>query len=145
MKTVLEPGESFAGYQIESRLGQGGVAVVYLAWDPRLESKVALKVMNEAFAPDEHFRQRFVRESKLAAALGHPNVVPIFAAGEADGVLYLAMQSVEGTDLKELLRPGRLDTRRILSILRQVARALDVAHKRGLTHRDVKPANILIV
>ena len=146
MPLSLKPGAMFAGYKVKSQLGAGGMAVVYLAWDPVLERHVALKIMNEKLAGDTHFQQRFIRESKLAAALTHPNVVPVYAAGEADGLLYLAMQYVEGTDLKALLRTERrLDFERTLSIMGQVGRALDAAHQRGLIHRDVKPANILIV
>ena len=146
MTAVLQPGSTFAGYEIQSRVGQGGMAVVYLAWDPHLERKVALKILNEALSEDESFQQRFIRESKMAASLGHPNVVPVFSAGESDGVLYIAMQYVEGIDLKVLIRQEhRLDPARTLSIVGQVGRALDAAHRLMLTHRDVKPANILIV
>jgi serine/threonine-protein kinase len=122
------------------------MAVVYLAWDPNLERKVALKILTEALSEDESFQQRFQRESRVAAGLGHPNVVPVFSAGESDGVLYIAMQYVEGTDLKVLIqKEGRLDPARAVSICSQVGRALDAAHRKELTHRDVKPANILIV
>ena len=146
MTASLKKGATFAGYQVESKLGEGGMAVVYLAWDPRLERHVALKIMSKTLAADTRFQQRFIRESKLAAALWHPNIVPVFAAGEAKGVLYLAMQYVQGTDLKELLRTeGRQDIERSLSIVGQVGSALDAAHDNGLIHRDVKPANILIV
>src|SRR2546426_3369274 len=100
MTAIFKPGAVFAGYTVESRLGQGGMAVVYLAWDPRLERKIALKIISEGLAEDKRFRQRFIREAKIAASLGHPNVVPVFAAGEADGVLFLAMQYVDGIDLK---------------------------------------------
>jgi serine/threonine protein kinase len=142
----LTPGAKFADYVVGSRLGEGGMAVVYRAWDPNLEREVALKILNRSLASDERFQRRFVRESKMAASLAHPNVVPIFATGRAKGLLYLAMQLVEGTDLQELLRrEEQLDGARTLSIMGQVARALDAAHRRGLIHRDVKPANILIV
>src|SRR5690349_21710139 len=113
MPAVLEPGMTFAGYQIETQLGRGGMAIVYLAWDPNLERKVALKILTETLSDDESFQQRFVRESRMAAGLGHPNVVPVFNAGEADGVLYIAMQYIEGTDLKQLIqKEGRLDPQR---------------------------------
>ena len=142
----LKKGATFAGYQVESKLGEGGMAIVYLAWDPNLERHVALKIMNKTLAADTRFQQRFVRESKLAAALWHPNIVLVFAAGEAKGVLYLAMQYVQGTDLKELLRTeGRQDIVRSLSIVGSGGSALDAAHEKGLVHRDVKPANISIV
>ena len=146
MTAVLQPGSTFAGYEIQSRVGQGGMAVVYLAWDPHLERKVALKILNEALSEDESFQQRFIRESKMAASLGHPNVVPVFSAGESDGVLYIAMQYVDGIDLKVLIKQEqRLDPARTMSIVGQVGKALDAAQRLALTHRDVKPANILIV
>src|SRR5262249_53557136 len=141
----LGPGQEFAGYRIESLLGHGGMAVVYLAQHLQLERKVAIKVLAPAFAEDERFRDRFVRESRMAASLDHPNVIPIYEAGEADGRLFIAMRYVEGTDLKGLIREfGPLDPATAISILRQVAGALDAAHAKGLVHRDVKPANILI-
>ena len=146
MKETLNPGAKFAGYLVRSLLGQGGMADVYRAWDPSLERDIALKILNRNLATDESFQRRFVRESRVAASLTHPNVVPIFATGKARGLLYIAMQLVEGTDLQHLLeRERRLDVARALSIIGQVARALDAAHRRSLIHRDVKPANILIV
>jgi ABC-type transport system substrate-binding protein len=142
----LTPGSEFAGYRIESLLGRGGMSVVYLAHHLGLERKVAIKVLSPALAGDERFRDRFVRESRMAASLDHPNVIPIYEAGEADGRLFIAMRYVEGTDLKELIREsGPMAPVAALSILRQVAGGLDAAHERGLVHRDVKPANILIV
>src|SRR5690242_1928932 len=118
---------------------------VYVATDMRLERRVAIKVLTPELYRDERFRERFLRESKLAASLEHPHIVPIYAAGEADGALYLAMRYIEGRDLSALLKSlGRLDPERTLAIVRQIAAALDVAHTRGLVHRDVKPANILL-
>jgi serine/threonine-protein kinase len=141
----LSTGAAIAGYRIEALLGQGSMGTVYSALDVSLERRVALKVITPELSRDERFRERFLRESKLAASLEHPHIVPIHSAGEADGVLYLAMRFVEGRDLAELLKSlGRLDPERAIAILRQVASALDAAHARGLVHRDVKPANILI-
>jgi serine/threonine-protein kinase len=121
------------------------MGTVYSAADVALERRVALKVLTPELARDERFRERFLRESKLAASLEHPHIVPIHSAGEADGVLYLAMRYVDGRDLGALLESlGRLDAERTLSILEQVGDALDAAHARGLVHRDVKPANILL-
>jgi serine/threonine protein kinase/ABC-type oligopeptide transport system substrate-binding subunit len=141
----LAPGTEFAGYRIESLLGHGGMAVVYLAEHIGLERKVAIKVLAPALAEDERFRERFVRESRLAASLDHPNVIPIYEAGEADGRLFIAMRFVEGTDLKGLIREfGPMEPAVVVPILRQVAGALDAAHAKGLVHRDVKPANVLI-
>jgi ABC-type oligopeptide transport system substrate-binding subunit len=141
----LVEGDVFAGYRIESLLGQGGMGVVYLVEHLGLGRKVALKVLPPQLAGDARFRERFVRESRLAASLDHPNVIPIYEAGEADGRLFLAMRYVEGTDLSTLISSeGRLEPGRAIRILRQVAGALDAAHARGLVHRDVKPGNVLI-
>jgi DNA-binding beta-propeller fold protein YncE len=138
-------GTDLAGYRIERVLGRGGMSVVYLARDPRLKRNVALKVLAPELAEDEGFRARFLRESQLAASLDHPNVVPVYEAGEADGLLYIAMRHVLGTDLKALLRAeGALAPERALTLVGQVANALDAAHERGLVHRDVKPSNVLL-
>ncbi|MEX2420796.1 MAG: protein kinase [Actinomycetota bacterium] len=141
----LGAGSEFAGYRIESMLGRGGMGVVYLAEHLGMGRKVALKVLAPDLAEDERFRERFVRESRLAASLEHPNIVPIHEAGEVDGVLYIAMRYVEGSDLKQAIRDqGRLEPLRTSAIVDQVASALDAAHARGLVHRDVKPANVLL-
>jgi DNA-binding beta-propeller fold protein YncE len=138
-------GTEIAGYRIEGVIGRGGMSVVYLAEDLSLGRLVALKLLAPELVADERFRERFVRESRLAAALEHPNIIPIFEAKEAQGRLYIAMRYVQGTDLKGLIeREGRLTASRALAILSQVAGALDAAHERGLVHRDVKPGNILI-
>jgi DNA-binding beta-propeller fold protein YncE/tRNA A-37 threonylcarbamoyl transferase component Bud32 len=138
-------GTELAGYRILSLLGQGGMSVVYLAEHTGLKRKVALKLLPPSLAEDARFRDRFIRESQLAASLDHPNVIPIYEAGEGGGQLFIAMRYVEGTDLKSLLRDeGRLEPERALPILAQVAGALDAAHARDLVHRDVKPANVLI-
>jgi len=138
----LEPGAEFAGYRIDGVIGRGGMGVVYLAEHGGLERKVALKLLAPPLAEDPRFRERFVRESRLAASIDHPNVIPIYEAGEADGRLYIAMRYVEGTDLRTLLREqGSLDAAQASRIAGQVADALDAAHEQGLVHRDVKPAN----
>ncbi|MEA2672608.1 MAG: hypothetical protein QOG45_2828, partial [Chloroflexota bacterium] len=138
-------GAEFAGYRIEAILGRGGVGLVYLAEDLNLPRRVALKILRAEYAEDPQFRERFVRESRLAASLDHLNIVPIYRAGESGGVLYIAMRYVEGTDLRRLLAAqGPLDIDRAIGILAQVGSALDAAHARGLCHRDVKPANILV-
>jgi hypothetical protein len=133
-----------AGYRIVELLGRGGMSVVYRAEHVRLGRQAALKLLAATLGQGDH-RERFLRESKLAASLDHPGIVPVFDAGEEDGLLYIAMAYVEGSDLKTLLvREGKLPLRRALRILGQIASALDAAHARGLVHRDVKPANILI-
>src|SRR6266508_1572018 len=138
-------GTTLAGYRIERLLGRGGMGWVYLAEDTRLGRKVALKLLDPELAEDDRFRERFVRESRLAASLDHPNVVPIYEAGEHEGVLFIAMRYVEGTDLGGLLeREGPLDPTRAVALITQVASALDAAHEVGLIHRDVKPGNVLV-
>jgi serine/threonine protein kinase len=144
MAVVARIGTEFAGYRVEALLGRGGMSVVYRAENARLGNKVALKLIAEELAHDESFRERFVRESRTAAALNHPNVVPIYDAGDEDGVLFIAMRYVE-SDLKQLLaREGPLSVEKTLSVIGQIGSALDAAHARGLLHRDVKPANILL-
>ncbi len=136
-------GTVFAGYRIEALRGRGGMSVVYRAENPRLGNVVALKLLSAALAEDETFRERFVRESRTAASIAHPNIIPIHDAGDAEGVLYIAMRYVEGPDLKARVQDG-LPAGRALLIGAQVASALDAAHARGMVHRDVKPANVLI-
>ena len=135
----------FAGYRVEALVGRGGMGVVYRATDLSLERPVALKLVAPELAEDERFRERFLREPRLAASLDHPHVIPIYEAGEHDGQLYLAMRFVEGSDLRTILeREEKLSPERTLAVLAQIADALDAAHRRALVHRDVKPANILL-
>ncbi len=134
-----------AGYRVESRIGRGGMGVVFLAEHQTLRRRAALKIIAPDLADDSDFRQRFLREARIAATLTHPNVVTVYDAGEIDGLLYIAMQYVPGPDLAAILREERrLGPYRVLDIGRQVAAALDAAHAAGLIHRDVKPANVLI-
>ena len=141
----LEPGTALGDYRIDGVAGQGGMGVVYRATQLGLGRPVALKVIAAEYADNPDFRERFKSEAQVAASIDHPNVVPIFEAGEADGVLYLAMRYVEGTDLRTLVDSSqRLDPERAVRIVWQIAGALDAAHRRGLVHRDVKPPNVLI-
>ncbi|HWX74020.1 MAG TPA: serine/threonine-protein kinase, partial [Solirubrobacteraceae bacterium] len=134
-----------AGYRIDSVIGHGGMATVYRAEHLRLGREVALKILAPELAHDAKFRGRFLDESRIAAQLDHPSVVPVYDAGEADGVLYIAMRLVPGSDLRALVRAeGRLPVELAQSVLAQLAGALHTAHELGLVHRDVKPANTLI-
>ncbi len=138
-------GSTLSGYRLEQVLGRGGMGVVYVAYDERLGRRVALKLIAPELVADTRLRARFLAESKLAASLDHPNVVPVYEAGEADGVLFLAMQLVEGRDLRAvLLARGVMQPDRAVPIVAQVASALSAAHTKGLVHRDVKPSNILL-
>ena len=145
IKPLLAVGSEVAGYRVEAFISRGGMAVVYRAHDRRLGRRVALKLLAPELSQDERFQQRFLRESRLAASLDHPNIIPIYEAGESSGLLYIVMRYVEGSDLQAVLdRDGPLELTRLASILSQVGAALDAAHARGLVHRDVKPGNILI-
>ncbi|HZC60817.1 MAG TPA: serine/threonine-protein kinase, partial [Streptosporangiaceae bacterium] len=138
-------GSRLAGYRLDEQIGRGGMAVVYRAYDIRLERPVAIKVLSPELARDEAFRQRFIRESRTAAAVDHPNIIPIFEAGEANGVLFIAMRFVHGPNVQELVdAEGPLSAARACHIITQVAAGLEAAHSHGLVHRDVKPGNMLL-
>jgi hypothetical protein len=139
------PGEEIGGFVIEAIAGRGGMGIVYRAHQKRPDRVVALKVIAPELADDSDFSARFERESAIAAQIEHPNVIPVHAVGDDRGILFIAMRFVPGIDLGKLLgQVGRLEPRRAVELVDQVARALDAAHSHGLVHRDVKPANILL-
>jgi serine/threonine-protein kinase len=137
-------GTQFAGYRLQAEIGRG-LSVVYRAENPRLGSDIALKVLPPALAADEVFRARFLNESRIAASLNHPNVIPVYDMGSHEGLLYIAMRYVAGSDLRQMVKQrGRIPVAEALSLVGQAARALDAAHREGLVHRDVKPGNLLL-
>jgi hypothetical protein len=139
------PGQVFAGHRIDREAGRGGMGVVYEATDLRLKRTVALKVISPALAAQPNFQQRFERECELAAQVDHPGVIPVYSAGEEDGFAYVTMRFVDGTDLGEMIQErGPLRPRVVAEIAAQLGDALEAAHARGLVHRDVKPANVLV-
>ncbi|MET8756243.1 protein kinase [Lentzea sp. NPDC004782] len=137
-------GRRIAHYRIDGVLGRGGMSVTYKATDVRLGRKVALKVIGEHLAPDAEFRERFVDEARNTSAIDHANIVPLYDFDEVDGLLYIAMRLVDGQDLAGHIKEGPLTPARTLTLLAQVAEALDMLHGKGLVHLDVKPANVLV-
>ncbi|GAB3282784.1 serine/threonine protein kinase [Parasphingorhabdus pacifica] len=137
-------GRRLGHYKIEGVLGRGGMSVMYRATDVRLGRKVALKVMGEHITGDAEFRERFVDEARNTSAIDHANIVPLYDFGEVDGMLYIAMRLVDGSDLASLVKDGPISPQRALDLLGQIAEALDLLHERGLVHLDLKPANVLV-
>ena len=144
MSETLGVGSEIAGYRVLGLLGRGGMGFVYDAEHAILGRKAAIKTLSNDLGSDGDFRERFIQESQMVAALDHPSIIPIYDAGEEDGIVYIAMRHVGGGDLQDLIAKGLLELDRAVSILEQVAGALDAAHAHDLVHRDVKPANVLI-
>ena len=138
-------GAEIADYRLDEQIGRGGMAVVFRAHDERLDRRVALKILAPELARDAGFRTRFIRESRAAAAVDHPNILPVYDVGDARGFLFIAMRYVQGGDVRSLLGGlGVLPAAMAWTIIAQMASALDAAHTHGLIHRDVKPANMLL-
>lgn len=144
MSETLGVGSEIAGYRVSGLLGRGGMGFVYEAEHAILGRKAAIKTLSNDLGSDGDFRERFIQESQMVAALDHPSIIPIYDAGEENGIVYIAMRHVSGGDLQELIAKGQLELDRAVSILEQVAGALDAAHAHNLVHRDVKPANVLV-
>ena len=144
MSETLGVGSEIAGYRVTGLLGRGGMGFVYEAEHAILGRKAAIKTLSNDLGGDGDFRERFIQESQMVAALDHPSIIPIYDAGEENGIVYIAMRHVGGGDLQGLIAKGQLELDRAVSILEQVAGALDAAHAHDLVHRDVKPANVLI-
>ena len=142
---MLAPGSTFAGYEVESVVGAGGIGILYRAIQVRLDRPVALKLVEPEVARDPVVRERLRREARAVASLDHPNVVPLYEAGEEDGTVYIVTRWVEGTELGNLIhRDGPLEPGRAARVAAQIAAALEMAHERGLVHRDVKPSNAIL-
>jgi serine/threonine protein kinase len=142
---VLSPGSTFAGYEVESVVGLGAIGILYRARQLRLDRLVALKVVAPDVANDPVIRERLRREARTVAALDHPNVVPLYAAGEEEGTVYIVTRWVEGTELGALIhRDGPLEPGRAARTAAQIAAALAMAHEKGVVHRDVKPTNVIL-
>jgi serine/threonine protein kinase len=142
---VLPPGSTIAGYEVETVVGSGGIGILYRARQLRLNRPVALKVVDPETAAEPVVRERLRREARTVAALDHPNVVPLYEAGEEDGTVYIVTRWIDGTELGELIRrDSPIRFTRAARFAAQIASALEVAHEKGLVHRDVKPSNVLV-
>jgi tRNA A-37 threonylcarbamoyl transferase component Bud32 len=141
----LQVGSVLGDYRVEALLARGGMGVVYTARQLAVDRRVALKVIAPALAEDESFRRRFERESRVAIEIEHPNIVPVYATGAAEGLLFIAMRYIDGRDLRRIIdAESPMSPERVLALLEQIASGLDAAHRKGLVHRDVKPANVMV-
>jgi serine/threonine-protein kinase len=136
--------DAIGRYQVFAQLGEGGFATVYRAYDPRLDRDVAIKVLHPSLARDPEMRNRFLQEARVLASIRHPHLVRLFDAGEADGVVYLAMEYIPGRSLDAVILHHPLSVDDVCRIISQTAAALDALHDAGLVHRDIKPANIML-
>lgn len=142
---MVSVGSVVAGYRIERVLGTGGMGSVYLAKNPTLPRRDALKVLDAELSRDRAFRERFIREADIVSQFDHPGIVSVYGRGEtSDGELWIALQYVDGTDAEEALRAGEMTPHRAVHIVGEVAKALDYAHQRNVVHHDVKPSNLLL-
>jgi serine/threonine protein kinase len=142
---VLSPGSTIAGYEVEGVVGAGGIGILYRARQLRLNRPVALKLVDPEVASDPVIRERLRREARTVAALDHPNVVPLYGAGEEDGTVYIVTRWVDGTELGTLIRQdGPMEPERAARVAAQIASALEVAHEKGLVHRDIKASNVIL-
>jgi serine/threonine protein kinase len=142
---MLSPGSKFAGYEVENVVGSGGIGILYRARQLRLDRPVALKLVEPDVAREPLVRERLRREARTVAALDHPNIAPLYEAGEEDGTVYIATRWVEGTELGALIqRDSPVEPARAARFAAQIASALEVAHEKGLVHRDVKPSNVIV-
>lgn len=142
---MLSPGSTFGGYEVESVVGLGGIGILYRARQVRLDRPVALKLVEPTIARDPVIRERLRREARTVASLDHPNVVPLYEAGEADGTVFIVTRWVEGTELGTLIHDnGPLEPGRAARIAAQIADALEIAGEKGLVHRDIKPSNVIV-
>jgi serine/threonine protein kinase len=142
---MLSPGSTFGGYEVESVVGLGGIGIMYRARQLRLDRPVALKLVESDLARDPVVRERLRREARTVAALDHPNVVPLYEAGEQDGTVFIVTRWIEGTELGTLIHDeGPMEPTRAARTAAQIADALEVAHEQGVIHRDVKPSNVIV-
>ena len=141
---ILNPGTRLGRYEIHSLLGAGGMGEVYLAWDTRLDRKVALKILPDAVAGDPDRMMRFAQEAKAASGLNHPNIITIYEIDQSESTSFIATEFIDGSTLRERMRAQPIPPAEVLNVAVQVAAALTAAHANGIVHRDIKPENVII-